>query len=197
MTQPRSHADLFELLPWYVNGTLDPEARAAVEAALPNSPTLRAELQLLQRVQAAVASEPEPQAAAPPPSGGFDRWRRAWWLTPPRLRWLVGAQTALVAAAGLWLLLPTVPTPEAGFRTLTTATSPAVRGARVQVVFEAGVTEAELRALLLESDLAVVDGPSPVGMYLVESRRAEALDAAALAVRLERGNLVRLAAPVD
>ncbi|MET0274441.1 MAG: hypothetical protein ABW360_15750 [Phenylobacterium sp.] len=47
-------SDLALLLPFYANGTLPPEERAAVNAALARDPELRAELVLVREVQAMV-----------------------------------------------------------------------------------------------------------------------------------------------
>ena len=48
------HDTIAELLPWYVNGTLPPHERAAVEAELASCPLCAAELARLQRVHAAM-----------------------------------------------------------------------------------------------------------------------------------------------
>jgi hypothetical protein len=49
-----NHETIAELLPWYVNGTLPPHERAAVEAELASCPLCAAELAELQRIHAAM-----------------------------------------------------------------------------------------------------------------------------------------------
>ena len=49
-----NHDTITELLPWYVNGTLAPHERAAVEAELASCPLCAAELEQLQRIHAAL-----------------------------------------------------------------------------------------------------------------------------------------------
>ncbi|MEM6679593.1 MAG: hypothetical protein AAF675_17145 [Pseudomonadota bacterium] len=44
------HQEAWELLPWYVNGTLEGEERAALEAWIAGSPLLQAELRVQQRL---------------------------------------------------------------------------------------------------------------------------------------------------
>ncbi len=195
MSERRSHGELFELLPWYVNGTLEAEDRAEVEAALPTSPTLRAELALLRRLQSAVAAEPEPDAPPEAGVGWWQSWRRAWWVTPPRLRWVVCGQAAAVAAAVAWLVLPPPAPGDASFSTMTAA-MPASDAARLHLVFEPATTERDLRELLLDAGLVLVDGPSATGVYVVESMTEASIAAGDLAARLQREASVRLAAPI-
>ncbi|MBV8366817.1 MAG: DUF4349 domain-containing protein [Candidatus Eremiobacteraeota bacterium] len=49
-----NHETVTELLPWYVNGTLAPHERAAVEAELASCPLCAADLAELQRIHAAM-----------------------------------------------------------------------------------------------------------------------------------------------
>ncbi len=49
-----NHETIAELLPWYVNGTLPPHERAAVEAELASCPLCAADLAELQRIHAAM-----------------------------------------------------------------------------------------------------------------------------------------------
>ena len=48
------HETIVQLLPWYVNGTLPPHERAAVESELASCPLCARELAELQRVHAAM-----------------------------------------------------------------------------------------------------------------------------------------------
>ncbi|MEO1089124.1 MAG: zf-HC2 domain-containing protein [Pseudomonadota bacterium] len=194
MTATIDHAQAFDLLPWYVNDTLDAETRAAIDVHLAECSMCTAELRLLDELQAAVIAEPAPLSVADGKPPWWVTWRRAWWVTPSRLRWVLGVETAAVAAVVVWLLLPSATPEPAAFRTLT---APAEAGAAdVHVVFDAGVTEAEVRAVLLAHDLTFADGPSDAGVYLVTpADPATSADPIALAERLGNEPPVRFAAP--
>src|SRR5215470_14400706 len=103
------HETIVQLLPWYVNGTLPPHERAAVESELASCPLCARELAELQRIHAAMH---EIDADAPGPSEflfsrtlariGSEKSRKApgfsvreWWrgLSAP------GKIAALVPAA--------------------------------------------------------------------------------------------------
>lgn len=58
------HRELQELLPWYVNGTLEPVEREAVERHLKACAACRYELEELRGLQAAVSSAPEAETTA-------------------------------------------------------------------------------------------------------------------------------------
>ena len=121
----RSHASehqgVWEILPWYVNGTLDDRERASVEAHLMTCAACQGELARCRnlaaavRVTAADAWEPSSEHLArvlarldaTPASATL---RRSWWgavraqyaryaemlrRTPPLIRWTLVAQSAL------------------------------------------------------------------------------------------------------
>jgi len=59
LDRERGHRELQELLPWYVNGTLESSEREAVERHLQTCAACRRELEELRGLQAAVAAAPE------------------------------------------------------------------------------------------------------------------------------------------
>lgn len=67
---------LLELLPWYLNGTLEGAELAAVEALLLRSAEAREELEVLRRLAAAVR-EQEQAHEAPPFELGWARLQRS------------------------------------------------------------------------------------------------------------------------
>ena len=190
------HAACLPLLPWYANGSLGDDEQARVGAHLEGCGRCRTELAFLRELEiAALALDAELAAVtrpadAPPQRRG--RWRWAWRLTPLRVRWLVAGQAAVLATLALVVALPvSVPAPPV-FRTLTDAPTEA-RG-RLQLVVTETTPEARLRALLLANDLVIVDGPSAIGVYVLETRGEG--NAAAVADRLAGHGEVRLVAPL-
>ncbi|HEX6200130.1 MAG TPA: zf-HC2 domain-containing protein [Thermoanaerobaculia bacterium] len=209
-----------ELLPWYVNGTLEAEESHRVERHLAGCTPCRGELALCREMATAIpageslapASHParlarlmdrlgEPPAARERPSragdiaGRLRRWRESVAETAPPVRWLMAGQLAAIAVLGVALVTAflvlgggegsgTDPVgPGRTFRTLTdtpaagapapaestaTAPVPAAGSTRIRVVFDPSLTEADIRALLLELRAQVVGGPSPLGAYTLE-----------------------------
>src|SRR5215469_3671743 len=108
-----NHETVTELLPWYVNGTLAPHERAAVEAELASCPLCAAQLAELQRIHAALheidQDAPGPSESlfartlarldAPPQRKGVAFSLRAWWSdlsTSGRIAALTPAVVAIV-----------------------------------------------------------------------------------------------------
>src|SRR5262249_19018814 len=119
MSPSDPHRNVWELLPWYVNGTLGGQDLAAVSAHLPDCPTCQEEVSRCQVLAAVVRAE-----AADAPAPCIDRvlasidaieatrvsrgsWRERLSLsfgglrdllrgTPGPMRWTVAVQAALV-----------------------------------------------------------------------------------------------------
>jgi anti-sigma factor RsiW len=217
------HRQVTELVPWYVNGTLEGAERAAVTAHLPGCPACREELARCQALAAAVQSAVD-VAGAPGPgriarvlasielleATGARRtgWRGRWravveWVgdlfdrTPGPVRWGVAAQAALLVLVVGLIAWPGVWSPRAPDRTLADGGEPRVgREALIHVVFAEDITERELRTLLRRVEGRIVDGPSAVGLYTLDVR-ASTPDRAAPIIEILRGDpKVRLAEPV-
>lgn len=129
------HQECWELLPWYVNGTLESEERAAVEEHVERCPLCRSELAASEEMAVAVRRAAElpppassridhllarletgaPAPAAAPPSPAAPA--RAVVPAPPRasaaVRWTIALQAAaiLALAVGLGALLARQPAP--------------------------------------------------------------------------------------
>lgn len=175
------HRRVFELLPWFANGTLEPAERRGVEEHLAACRECTEELarcrELAEAVRAATVPAPAPhpvqlrgllaridQLPARPPG-----WRARLRRLPTRGR--LGALVLLQSAAVLILLLgPHVRTPAsldpAPYRTLSSAT-PAVAGPSLRVVFAEGATLGEIRVLLGELTGEITAGPSRHGVCTV------------------------------
>ncbi len=179
--EARHHDQLRELLPWYVNGTLEGRERDAVEAHLAECDRCRIEAEELDALQeilvegphlpadtpAEGADEAPPwAAAAPPPSSGN------------RLRTLVMMQSLLLLVlAGLVLQGRMQSRADADFRTLSSDPATVVsEEGHFTVVFEDDVTELQLRRFLQGAGAEIVSGPTSVGAYRIEVRAGEAAD---------------------
>lgn len=98
------HDRIDGLLPWYVNGTLDDEGRACVEAHVAGCGECRESLSLLQRVESAVNRDPATPLVPPPrPDRLLGRIDAA---ESRRRRWPWAAAAAIVVLAVLAAALP-------------------------------------------------------------------------------------------
>jgi hypothetical protein len=183
--QASMHRQADRLLPWLVNGTLEGEQLEQVQRHLGSCARCQQEARDLQRLQRLYrgleAPPPAPEAFERlrrrlPPGYASDRgsawraWRtragRAWRGAPPVLRWTLAAQLLLVAALGLaqWRVEPAA-TP--AYRTLGAPAAITSPGQQLVVVFEPGLSEARMRALLRASGARIIDGPSEAGAYVL------------------------------
>jgi anti-sigma factor RsiW len=197
------HEQAFELLPWLVNGRLEPPERDAVEAHLRSCLPCRRELKEQQRLRTALREHPAVHIS---PQTSFERLARRLAepaVTPPRPaagRFAAFGRLAVPAAAGVALLamllwiVPKAPQPgDAPYRTL--ATSAPEGGARVDVVFASSATEPERERLAAEVGGKIASGPSEVGRYTLQlgHEHSSAADIDEVLRRLNRDPRVRFA----
>jgi anti-sigma factor RsiW len=214
------HQEVWELLPWYVNGTLAGQELQRVETHLTLCLACQAELTrcrgLATAVQMAdeVAWEPSDEhmarifaridAAEAPPTPVRRWWQvlqeglrqgRAMLLsTPSPMRWAFAAQGALVVLLAGMLVWRT-PSPPKLYPTLSSATPEAARvGQQIRLVFADDMTERELRTLLRSVGGTIANGPSPVGAYTVEIVPSAPVDSVLAMLRAHQK--VRLAEPI-
>jgi len=177
----RLHQRVWELLPWYANGTLGDTERRTVEEHAARCERCRKELeacrQLGEAVQTAAVEAPTPHPARlarlmdrldeADGSPLRARLRGLLTATPKPVRWVLAGQLAalLLLAAPLWTLLRTPPPAE--FKTLSDPVTVAA-GPQVRVVFADGATERQIRDVLLPIGGQLAGGPSPLGVYTVE-----------------------------
>lgn len=181
------HVRVARLLPWYVNGSLDANELDLVNAHLERCDTCRAavagEVAIARRISA-------PETLSVPPFESIRRRLGERVVQRDRRRWAPRAMAG-VALLALIVAAPFVLQTEHIYRGLT-STPTAASGAIVQVVFVPQTTEQELRTLLIDDGLTLVEGPSPEGVYRLAVPAG--VDATAYARRLARDRAVRSAA---
>jgi len=168
------HAKVQALLPWYANGTLDPDETAEVEAHLADCAECRDELAAERAMALQIASLPVDaesgwetlrarleQRPAPPlrlVRGGF-------LARPVPIGWAVAAQAAvLLLVVGITRL----PAPAAQPGPYQALSNPAAaRSANAIVIFRPETSEAELRTLLRDNGARVIDGPTESNSWML------------------------------
>jgi anti-sigma factor RsiW len=189
----KQHQKVWEILPWYINGTLDSDEHELVARHIPGCRSCADEVARCQSMATAVRSAKE-EAWSPSrehlarlmeridranTSAAPEGWRihvREWiekirghfQETPSLFRWVLAAQTAaivLLAAATIWQASVA---PFSLYRTLSDAGSGAAAGrVHLQVVFADDITEREIRTLLSSTGATIVAGPTPMAVYTV------------------------------
>ncbi|MEO1138218.1 MAG: hypothetical protein AAFW87_02070 [Pseudomonadota bacterium] len=182
-----SKDEIEALLVFLANDTLEGDERAEVEAAVAADPQLAGELEalkamrnkmqaeevvpspgelglarLLRDIEAETAAPSVPVAANSPTAPGF------WKVAAVVLFGLVVAQTAYFGyTRGPEMELA------GGQETSVTADH------TIRVAFSSQATESDIRTLLLDLELVIVDGPSAIGLYTLaaidHAARAQAL----------------------
>ena len=202
-TEPTSHGEAEELLPWYANGQLDEADRAIVDAHLSSCAYCRQQLaierRLIEEFQAIepevesgwsrlrgriASDEPVPIFRAPRPGRLAEAWA---FLTRPAVATLAVAQLAFVIVAGsalLWLSRP-------AYHVL--GSPPPAAAGNLIIMFRADATEQDIRDVLKSAGATIVDGPTPANAYVLHvaaARRNVALKT------LQANDNVQLAQPI-
>jgi hypothetical protein len=216
----RVHERTWELLPWYANGSLAPNEREAVEAHLGECPRCQLELTECRSLDAALrASEqavpsPHPvqlarlmaridalEGSEAPAAGGdllgaAGHGVRGFWAAAGSspLRWAVAAQLALLLALGALVASHPLWRPDAVYQVL----SEQAPRAGIRVLFAEEASQRQIRDLLERIHARIVDGPSPVGAYIIQiapgGSRQDPLEV--VLTYLQSQPLVRFAQPV-
>ncbi|MFL6263819.1 MAG: zf-HC2 domain-containing protein [Thermoanaerobaculia bacterium] len=216
----RVHQRIWELLPWYANGSLAERERERVEAHLAACLRCQEEERICRRMAGDVVRGGE-VAPAPHPvqfqrmlarieeSEREERESAGGWRLLAPLRSLVRAtprplRGALVAQAAVILLLVgflawgglrPVP-PPADYQVKEDPPPAPVRRVRLTVVFSPKATEKEIRELLQGIHGEITAGPSPgMGAYAVEVPAAGAPTGAVLARLRAEPQVVMFAEP--
>jgi anti-sigma factor RsiW len=183
----RVHRRVWELLPWYVNGTLAEREREQVEAHLAGCAGCQAEVRGCRRTEELLSGAGE-VAPSPHPAqlrrlldrveeeergrpGKLAAVRSLLQATPRPLRWTLVAQAAailLLVGALAWSARPASSSGPATFVTLSSPAPPPVPSVRLRLMFSPRATEQEIRRILLDVRGGIVAGPSPIGAYTVQ-----------------------------
>lgn len=163
--------DISEVLPFWVNGSLDAAESARVEQALAGSAELRAEAEELRALRQDMRSVP---MAAGPGDLGLARLMRAIdaeTVAPKTYdtRYNLQRMAASVAVAAVLSSLATYGVMRGGENApaLYEQASGEDLEATLTVSFKPEATEAAISALLREKGLVIVDGPSAIGLYRI------------------------------
>jgi anti-sigma factor RsiW len=211
------HERIWEVLPWYVNGTLTPEETEAVDQHAAVCPRCREELAACRTASQAVAQAGE-VAPTPHPvrlarllaridrqekgegqSGAravLARLRALFKPAAQPLPWMLAAQVAVLVLIGALLFWPRGgDLPSAQFRTLSAPTAQPAPQFTLRLVFDERATEGEIRQLLLSVRGEITGGPSPFGAYTV-AVPATGDSLATVLHHLRGASVVELAEPV-
>ena len=175
---PGAHQRADLLLPWFANGTLNGDDLDFVTSHLDACPRCRREVEWLRKLADVCADarrQGEPLVAEH--SHAWDRTRNGTGASrrlPPRgapsnrigtwARWAIAAQFAVIVVLGAALMQ--LHGGEAPYRTLGSTAAQADAGSIV-VVFDPGITEAELRRIIRIAGARVVDGPTQADAYVL------------------------------
>ncbi|MEL6376001.1 MAG: hypothetical protein AAFQ04_02240 [Pseudomonadota bacterium] len=182
------------LLVFLANGSLEGEEREAVEAAVDADPDLQAQLQALKAMRESMQKEAEVQSPGEfglarllrdieaetmtaPPAANIPAPPRFWKIAAMVVFGLFIAQTAYLGLSD-----------GSGFELAGEEESIGV-GPTLVVAFNPDATEAQIRALMLELDLMIIDGPSALGLYTLAATD-EAARTAALSALKQRTRLI-------
>ncbi len=168
--------DIQQLLPFYVNGSLEGDEKALVEAALKENPSLQGEVAFLEKLRDEVKAQDGERS---PGEFGLKRLQKS--MAEDRLKNdpIARAESKIpkeqnrlwkgvAAAACLMLLLQSAVIFRSDPGDLTAAGGPAMTrtaGHIIDVTFAPTAREENIRALLLGVEAVIVDGPSALGVY--------------------------------
>lgn len=197
-----------ERIPLYLNGRLSKKEKKKFEESLNQYPELKAELRefseikgtykeieedislpsdpLFQRVLENV--RPQRHSLAPLKNPFAEKILEVlkWFFHSPRLSWgIVAVQLAII-----FLLLVALPRGD-GFKTLTSRPPLPGEGIKINVIFDEGAREKEIREVLNGIGATIVHGPSLEGLYVIEVKANQ--DAGTVLKRLKEGRIVKFA----
>lgn len=185
------HDSVDALLPWYVNGTLSPEEDSRVEQHTETCLQCRTAITELQSLQHVVQHstdiglverkslqgvlsriDPLPVESVARRHESFAKKINTFWsdfmTLPGGWRYTVVAQFLLLALVlGITFDRPSM-APE--FTTLSTpAENTKHKNVQIRVVFAEDVLLRDIRHLLVDAQTRIVDGPTPSGVYMLET----------------------------
>ena len=187
------HQKVWEILPWYVNGTLEPREHEFAARHILRCQSCADEVVRCESIATAVRSSEEAKTTPAPEhfarlmeridresaSARPERWRirvRDWiekirlafQETPSLFRWALVAETAAIGLLAVTITWQASVAPSLLYQTLSDPGSgPEPSRVHLQVVFADDITEREIRKLLSSIGATIVAGPSPMAVYTV------------------------------
>jgi len=166
MTSHQTASHPSELLPWYVNGTLDDAGRRQVEAHLSGCASCMEEVNVIERLRTCV-KDVESQGQSPGELGLARlkrRIRSEAAMPAPRVRrhWLMPAlaAAAIVIVAQAGLILNMKATNRQGMQLMS-----APAAGDIQVRFAPGARAKQIESILQSVHGHIVAGPGALGVY--------------------------------
>jgi anti-sigma factor RsiW len=188
------HRDIWELLPWYVNGRLGEPDRGRVETHLRGCGACREEWAAQRQIYQVIAAD---TAVEQMPMAGLNKLRQriertavadavdsppqqarpaAGWR--PRAAAIAASLAAVTAAVSIPATLHWQAQRHGGSPAYYTVTAAAVprAGAVIRAVFAPTVTLSELQSLLDDAHLRIVSGPTEAGVYSLAMSGPQSID---------------------
>ncbi|HEX4586280.1 MAG TPA: zf-HC2 domain-containing protein [Burkholderiaceae bacterium] len=180
------HQGTQELLPWFLNGTLEAEEATQVEEHLQACPECRLELESARRLQMAYADSdlppdaaaalaklrPKLEAEAPAPRPRRPEHRRGAPAgrvpagpMPGWFKLALAMQFALIFALGWAVIRPERAALE--YHTLSSASAPQHAAGSLVVIFDPAAPQREVARILRLAAGRIVDGPTASNGYVV------------------------------
>ena len=194
-TNKNEHEAIAELLPWLVNGTLSAKESKQVEAHLQHCDQCRNQVSQLQVVNKQVA---EQESKWQPSTAHFSsilseveniesivpkqkKTKHKNWAgffenllqIPKPVRWTLALESvAIVALLTVWNISPQMGLPSDSelYQTLSDSpqNKPTSNMSRIRLLLNDAMTTAELTQLLQQTDTQIRQGPSALGLFIVE-----------------------------
>ena len=187
------HEKAWEILPWYVNGTLEGHEQEFVARHILRCQSCADEVVRCESIATAVRSSEEAKRTPSPEhfarlmeqiergsaSAAPQRWRilvREWiekirlafQETPSLFRWALAGQTVAIVMLAAAITWQASLAPSLLYQTLSDAGSGSEPGrVTLRVAFTDDITEREIRTLLESVRATIVAGPSPMAVYTV------------------------------
>lgn len=203
------HNALWELIPWYVNGSLSKQEANQFEQHLQSSPEFRAEVERQSALAVGVCEMELPdsssaaakswetlssQIAAEAGARSPQHETKSWWSA-----WLPNAQSGLALAGvaiavvlvGMFATTPDLETEDGGFVTLTSETQSDQRIVKFQSV--EGIDQETLARVLAKHGMVLIEEQSATGIFRASA--PEGTDLKAAAAKLTKDPAIAFAAP--
>jgi len=173
---------IYDLMPWYVNGSLNEQQRKNIEQELANNPELAQEHDFLQELQSQVK---QTQVGSP---GEFwlHRLRRDisnQSLEKTTNKWRIFSVAASIVLVFQLGVIVNITQPNDIYTPLSDVGTDAGIGFSIgfdagktiiQIQFSSAATVLKINSFLLELDAVIVDGPSSAGVYRIQLEKINA-----------------------